>query len=143
MTDGFRLASRLEAESAFLLDWPLSQIRLMDDARFPWLILVPRRPALEEWTELAPEDSALLAHEIGRAGRVLARIFTPAKLNVGALGNIVRQMHVHVIARYATDAAWPGPVWGRGSRVPYERQVRDRLCTELLARLRQSDDGLG
>jgi diadenosine tetraphosphate (Ap4A) HIT family hydrolase len=134
MTAGFLLASRLEADSRLLLDWPLSQVRLMDDARFPWLILVPRRPGLEEWTDLSPEESALLAQEIGKAGRVLAQMFKPTKLNVGALGNIVRQMHVHVIARFETDSAWPGPVWGRGARIPYGRAERDRLCTELLAR---------
>ena len=132
MTDGFALASRLEADSLFLVDWPLCQVRLMDAARFPWLILVPRRPGLEEWTALAPEDSALLAQEIGRAGHALAQMFTPTKLNVGALGNIVRQMHVHVIARFATDAAWPGPVWGQGTRIPYEVAPRDRLRAGLL-----------
>src|SRR5688572_21745767 len=64
---GFSLASRLEADSVFLADWPLCQLRLMDDARFPWLILIPRRPGLEEWTDLSAEDSALLALEIGNA----------------------------------------------------------------------------
>jgi diadenosine tetraphosphate (Ap4A) HIT family hydrolase len=128
MTQGFRLASRLEADSLFLIDWPLSQVRLMDDARFPWLVLVPRRPALEEWTELAPEDSAQLA--------ALARLFNPTKLNVGALGNIVRQMHVHVIARFDTDAAWPGPVWGQGTRAPYEEPQRNRVSADLLPLLK-------
>ena len=135
MTDGFLLASRLEADSLFLTDWPLCQVRLMDDARFPWLILVPRREGLEEWTELSPEDSMALSAEIARAGRGLAQMFKPRKLNVGALGNIVRQMHVHVIARFETDAAWPGPVWGKGTRVPYEQAQRNHLCTDLLGRL--------
>jgi diadenosine tetraphosphate (Ap4A) HIT family hydrolase len=136
MTDGFSLASRLEADSHFLIDWPLCQVRLMDDARFPWLILVPRQAGLEEWTELGSEDSAQLSQEIHRAGRVLAALFKPTKLNVGALGNIVRQMHVHVIARFDTDAAWPGPVWGQGVRVPYAGTNRDRLCTELFPLLK-------
>lgn len=136
MTDGFSLASRLEADSHFLIDWPLCQVRLMDDARFPWLILVPRQAGLEEWTELSPEESARLSEEIQRAGRALATMFKPTKLNVGALGNIVRQMHVHVIARFDTDAAWPGPVWGQGTRIPYESAKRDRLCTELLPLLK-------
>src|SRR5262245_33303578 len=118
MNLGFRLAERLGADSVFLIDWPLCQIRLMDDARFPWLILVPRRPDLEEWTELGPEDTARLAGEIGRAGRALAETFSPTKLNIGLLGNIVRQMHVHVVARFDTDTAWPGPVWGHGGRTP-------------------------
>jgi diadenosine tetraphosphate (Ap4A) HIT family hydrolase len=131
---GFALAPRLEADSLFLVDWPLCQLRLMDDARFPWLILVPRRAGLEEWTELSPEDSAALSAEIAAAGRGLVQMFNPRKLNVGALGNIVRQMHVHVIARFETDAAWPRPVWGQGAGIPYEDAERDRLCTELLRR---------
>jgi diadenosine tetraphosphate (Ap4A) HIT family hydrolase len=135
MTDGFRLASRLEADSHFLADWTLCQIRLMDDARFPWLILVPRRPGLEEWTELKPDDSAVLAEEIGKAGRALERMFRPTKLNIGALGNIVRQMHVHVIARFENDAAWPGPVWGQGVRVPYDKAQKDRLIAGLITLL--------
>jgi diadenosine tetraphosphate (Ap4A) HIT family hydrolase len=129
---GFRLSERLAADSIFLADWPLCQLRLMDDARFPWLILVPRRDGLEEWTELSPEDAMTLSAEIGQAGRGLASMFKPRKLNVGALGNIVRQMHVHVIARFETDAAWPGPVWGQGTRVSYETAQRDRLCADLL-----------
>ncbi len=132
---GFSLAPRLEADSIFLTDWPLCQLRLMDDARFPWLILVPRRTGLEEWIELSVPDQALLAAEITRAGRGLEQMFKPTKLNVGALGNIVRQMHVHVIARFETDAAWPGPVWGQGQRIPYAAAARDRLCTELAGRL--------
>ena len=136
MSDGFRLAERLDADSLFLVDWPLCQVRLMDDARFPWLILVPRRPALEEWTELDPGDSARLADEIGRAGRALSQMFKPRKLNVGALGNIVRQMHVHVIARFDADAAWPGPVWGHGTRMPYDSAARRHVHAGLLALLR-------
>lgn len=132
MTRDFRLASRLAADSLFLVDWPLCQVRLMDDARFPWLILVPRRPGLEEWTELGAKDSAQLAQEIGKAGQALARMFAPTKLNVGALGNIVRQMHVHVIARFETDAAWPGPVWGQGARIPYDIVQRNRLSADIL-----------
>jgi len=130
---GFELSPRLAGDSIFLTDWPLCQLRLMDDARFPWLILVPRRPGLEEWTELSSADQVALSAEIAQAGRGLARMFAPKKLNVGALGNIVRQMHVHVIARFETDAAWPGPVWGQGERVPYKVPARISLCTELLA----------
>jgi diadenosine tetraphosphate (Ap4A) HIT family hydrolase len=135
MGSGFRLAARLEADSLFLTDWPLCQVRLMDDARFPWLILVPRRAGLEEWTDLGAGESAALANEIGKAGNALAAMLKPTKLNVGALGNIVRQMHVHVIARFDTDAAWPGPVWGQGTRVPYEISARDRLSASLLTLL--------
>lgn len=129
---GFQLSPRLAADSIFLIDWPLCQVRLMDDARFPWLILVPRRDGLEEWSELNPQDLAMLSAEIARAGCGLTRMLSPTKINVGALGNIVRQMHVHVIARFESDAAWPGPVWGQGMRVPYEEEPRDRLAADLL-----------
>lgn len=131
---GFLLSPRLEADSVLVTDWPLSQVRLMDDQRFPWLILVPRRAGLEEWSELTRADAHQLSDEIARAGEGLAQLFKPTKVNVGALGNIVRQMHVHVIARFETDAAWPGPVWGQGTRLPYEAAVRERLCGELLVR---------
>lgn len=117
-----------------MTDWPLCQLRLMDDQRFPWLILVPRLPELEEWSELTRADAHQLSDEIARAGEGLAQMFKPTKINVGALGNIVRQMHVHVIARFETDPAWPGPVWGQGTRLPYETAARERLCGELLER---------
>jgi diadenosine tetraphosphate (Ap4A) HIT family hydrolase len=132
---GFSLSPRLAADSVFVTDWPLCQVRLMDDRRFPWLILVPRRAQLEEWSELTRADAHQLSEEIARAGEGLVQRFKPTKINVGALGNIVRQMHVHVIARFEADAAWPGPVWGQGTRLSYETEARERLCGELKARL--------
>jgi diadenosine tetraphosphate (Ap4A) HIT family hydrolase len=129
--EGFILSPRLAADSIFLADWTLSQVRLMDDSRFPWLMLVPRRAALSEWTELLDGDLALLATEIRRAGEALSRISRPDKLNIGALGNIVRQFHVHIVARFVHDTAWPGPVWGSGERIPYAILKRDRLCADL------------
>lgn len=132
---GFSLSPRLAADSVFVTDWPLCQVRLMDDQRFPWLILVPRRAGLEEWSELTRADAHQLSEEIARAGEGLVQHFKPTKINVGALGNIVRQMHVHVIARFEADAAWPGPVWGQGTRLSYETEARERLCGELKVRL--------
>ena len=133
MSEGFALSPRLAADSIFLADWPLSQVRLMDDCRFPWLMLVPRRPDLSEWMQLGDDDLSTLGQEIKRAGEALTRIASPDKINVGALGNIVRQLHVHIVARFTRDAAWPGPVWGRGERVPYTPAERDRLCADLMA----------
>jgi diadenosine tetraphosphate (Ap4A) HIT family hydrolase len=130
---GFVLSPRLAADSIFLADWPLSQIRLLDDSRFPWLMLVPRRPDLGEWMQLGDDDLLALAQEIKRASEALTRIASPDKINVGALGNIVRQLHVHVVARFTRDAAWPGPVWGSGERVPYAPAERDRLCADFMA----------
>jgi diadenosine tetraphosphate (Ap4A) HIT family hydrolase len=136
VSDGFALSPRLAADSIFLADWPLSQIRLMDDSRFPWLMLVPRRAGLSEWTELPDHDLTLLAGEIRRAGEALFRVCRPDKLNVGALGNIVRQFHVHIVGRFTHDAAWPGPVWGSGERIPYAAAQRDRLGDDLKAAFR-------
>jgi len=98
---------------------PLCRVLLMNDRRFPWLILVPEREAVREIHELPPEDRAVLIEEIAQAGALLARLFQPDKVNVGALGNVVPQLHVHVIARFAADPAWPGPVWGSGAAEPY------------------------
>jgi diadenosine tetraphosphate (Ap4A) HIT family hydrolase len=131
--EGFVLSPRLEADSVFLADWPLSQIRLMDDSRFAWLMLIPRRSDLSEWTQLSDGDLVLLAQEIRRAGEALSRIARPDKINIGALGNIVRQFHVHAVARFTHDAAWPRPVWGSGARAPYEPAERDRLRAAFIA----------
>src|SRR5512141_1937170 len=101
----------------------------MNDARFPWLILVPRRAGLRELIELPREDQHLLLDEINRCTHVLHALEKPDKLNVAALGNVVAQLHVHVIARFANDAAWPRPVWGCGERASYSADaLRIRLA---------------
>ncbi|HBL27649.1 MAG TPA: diadenosine tetraphosphate hydrolase, partial [Acidobacteria bacterium] len=96
-----------------------------------WLILVPARDAVREIHDLSPADRAVLIEEIARASRLLTRLFQPDKVNVGALGNVVPQLHVHVIARFTTDAAWPGPVWGSGAAVPYREDELDELRGRL------------
>ena len=115
----FTLDPRLAADTLHVGDLPLSAVLLMNDSRFPWLILVPRRPNLSELTDLAPNDAASLMDELRLAGRVLADLAKPDKLNVGALCNVVAQLHLHVVARFRSDPAWPGPVWGFGSAQPY------------------------
>jgi diadenosine tetraphosphate (Ap4A) HIT family hydrolase len=130
--DGFVPDPRLQADSVLIADGPLSQLRLVDDARFRWLVLVPRLPGAVEWIDLDGDGQRLLLGEINLAGRLL-RAWAPAhKLNIGALGNVVRQLHVHVVARDEGDAAWPGPVWGSGPA----RRYPDGEKTALLARLR-------
>lgn len=111
----------------------LCRVLLMKDARFPWLILVPEREDAREIHDLTPADRGSLIEEIARASKVLERLFHPDKLNVGALGNLVPQLHVHVIARTATDPAWPGPVWGSGPAVPYGETEADELRNRLAA----------
>jgi len=115
----FALDPRLAADTRPVGDLPLSRVLLMDDARFPWLVLVPRRAGLVDLDDLPRDDRITLLDEIDRASRALRALAAPDKLNVAALGNLVAQLHVHVVARFRDDAAWPRPVWGVGERAPY------------------------
>ena len=108
----FRLDPRLEQDTFPVTSFSLCQVLLMNDARYRWLILVPARDGLSELHDLAASDQALLNSEIIRVSRMMKQLFTPEKINVGALGNILRQLHVHVVARRLDDSAWPGPVLG-------------------------------
>ena len=119
MTDAFALDPRLAADTIALLDFDLCTLRLMNDRQFPWLILVPQRANLREIHDLSESDQPKLLAEILRTTRALQRLLTPVKLNVAALGNSVAQLHVHVIARFTTDPAWPKPVWGVVAPIPY------------------------
>lgn len=128
MTDSdFTLDPRLAADSVEVGDLALCRVLLMDDARFPWLILVPRRPAVSEITDLAEADGAALWREIRIAAGVMQALSKPDKVNVAALGNIVAQLHVHVVGRFRSDPAWPGPVWGFEAPKPYPFHARAQL----------------
>ena len=116
---GFELDSRLARDSVFIADGPLSQVRLMNDRRYPWLVLVPRVDNVSEWLELDGGQQRLLLAEINQAGALIRALPAVQKLNIGALGNIVRQLHIHLVGRHEGDAAWPGPVWGQGAAEPY------------------------
>ncbi|HXE66437.1 MAG TPA: HIT family protein [Rhodanobacteraceae bacterium] len=133
---GFQLDARLAADTLFVAEWTLCRVLLMDDAQFPWLVLVPRREGLAEFDDLAERDRTQLMREITRAMKVLRGVVECDKLNVGALGNIVRQLHVHVVARREGDAAWPGPVWGHGPAHHYLPEARDRLLAVLRREIR-------
>jgi diadenosine tetraphosphate (Ap4A) HIT family hydrolase len=119
MDTAFTLDPRLEADTLPIGDLPLSSVLLMDDARFPWLILVPRVGAVSEVTDLTEADGQVLMGEVRLATRVMLELSQPDKVNVGALGNVVPQLHVHIVGRFLSDPAWPGPVWGHGARTPY------------------------
>lgn len=106
------LNEELAKNSRFVTDLPLCEVRIQNEARFPWILLVPKRDNVEEIIDLSVEDQEQLLKELRMASKVMQEAFDADKLNVGALGNIVRQLHVHVIARYKTDLAWPNPVWG-------------------------------
>lgn len=125
----FRLDERLAGDSVPITDLALSTVRLMNERSWPWLILVPRRPDLVDLIDLDSEDRARLMEEIALASSALRHLHRPDKLNVAALGNVVRQLHVHVIARFRADPAWPRPVWGiKPAPEPYQP---DRLAEEV------------
>jgi diadenosine tetraphosphate (Ap4A) HIT family hydrolase len=125
---------RLSTDSTFLATLALSDLRLMNDSRFPWVILVPRIEATEI-IDLSAADRTRLLDEIVTVSTALRDVTRCHKLNVAALGNLVRQLHVHVIARFTTDAAWPKPVWGVGEAVAYKPADRDRLADQILGAL--------
>ncbi len=138
----FRLDPRLDQDTVPLAQLTLAHVLLMCDARYPWLILVPAKPDLRELHDLDATDRTQLIEEITQVSRVLERLFKPDKINVGALGNIVRQLHIHVIARRLGDSAWPGPVWGQGAVVPYSAEALVATQERLIAALNCGNTGL-
>ncbi|WP_305045259.1 HIT domain-containing protein [Geoalkalibacter sp.] len=115
----FELHPQLEADTIALGDFPLCRLLLMNDAAYPWFILVPRRSGIREIYELDDADQAALLQESSFLARRLAEVFAADKINIAALGNLVPQLHVHHIVRYTQDPAWPAPVWGRFPARPY------------------------
>lgn len=127
----FAINPRLEGDSFFVEDLPLSQVRLMKDANYPWLMLIPRGSDLVELIDLTAEDQQQLMREIAVTSTALRMATDCEKLNVGALGNQVSQLHIHVIARFRADAAWPGPIWGAVPSISYEPEKADSLIADL------------
>lgn len=123
----FVLDPRLAADTVPVGDLALCHVLMMDESRFPWLVLVPRRPGMSELTDLDAADAASLWEEIRLSVGVLQALSKPDKVNVAALGNVVAQLHVHVVGRFLSDPAWPGPVWGHGARIPYPAHARTQL----------------
>lgn len=140
MSASFVLDARLAGDSLPVIELPLCSVRLMNDARFAWLLLVPRRDGMSEIHDLDRADQDQLWREIRFASAALRDVAPCDKLNLGALGNIVRQLHVHLVARVAGDAAWPGPVWGSGTAQRYEAAARDARVDALRWRLADHRD---
>ena len=129
------LHPQLDRDSARLGDLPLSRVLVMNDANYPWLILVPRRPDITEVIDLGEAEQAELMTEVARAARALRDVTQCHKLNIAALGNAVPQLHVHVIARFRHDPAWPKPVWGVVPARSYEPGALDRFGQSLRERI--------
>ena len=137
MSEEFARDSGLAADTFVVGETPLSQVLLMNDARYPWLILVPRRCDVTEPFELSEADQAQLWQDSMRLGEAMKAHFAADKLNIAALGNQVAQLHVHHIARFHADDAWPGPVWGIGNAVPYSDAALEALMNELYSLLQE------
>ncbi|MNM60862.1 HIT domain protein [compost metagenome] len=136
VTSDFELDTRLAADSVLIADGPLSQIRLMNDDRFPWVVLVPRVAGASEWIDLDGGQQRLLLAEINQISQHLKQKPNVTKINIGALGNIVRQLHIHLIGRHEGDPAWPGPVWGSGKAQRFDADVLAQRVEMWRQRLR-------
>ncbi|MFJ2331276.1 HIT family protein [Pseudomonas helleri] len=131
----FILDTRLQEDTWLIGDFPLCRLLLSNDSNYPWFILVPRREGISELFQLDDADQPLMWAETTALAGALKELFTADKMNVATLGNVVSQLHMHVIARYTSDAAWPGPVWGKHPAKPYSeadvRVIRDKLKAVL------------
>jgi diadenosine tetraphosphate (Ap4A) HIT family hydrolase/NTP pyrophosphatase (non-canonical NTP hydrolase) len=122
---------RLESDSTYILDLPLCQVRLHHNAAFLWIILIPRQANLVEIVDLSPSDQILLMGEISLASQVMKSLFNPHKLNVANLGNVVPQLHIHVVARYESDKAGPEPIWNSGVNEAYDPAKKSEIIQKI------------
>ena len=129
----FILDPKLGADTHFAIDWSLCRVLVMNEARYPWLVLVPRHDGVTELTALSAGDRKTLMDEIASAGSIVQAMPGVTKLNIGALGNLVPQLHIHVVGRHPGDPAWPGPVWGHSPRVPYDAGALGRILAAVRA----------
>ncbi|NHN77501.1 HIT domain-containing protein [Azotobacter chroococcum] len=140
----FALDSRLQQDTLPIGDFPLCRLLLMKDARYPWFVLVPRREEVVELFQLDAEDQRTLWQETSELAETLKDTFGADKMNVAALGNVVSQLHMHVIVRRRDDDAWPAPVWGKHPALPYTdaqiAAIRDKLRLVLTGDFRFSED---
>lgn len=127
----FTLNSKLEADTIFICDLKISRLLLMNDSNYPWLILVPRQDNLVELTDLSFDEQVEILREINLLGKILKENFGAEKLNIAALGNVVKQLHIHVIGRFQNDVAFPKPVWGAVASKPYEEKASQELIKKI------------
>lgn len=131
----FKLDSRLAADTHLVCELSLCQVLLMNDSQFPWLILVPKVADVYDIIDLDEAQQIQLTQESAQVSHMLREMFEPDKLNVASLGNVVKQLHVHHVARYVSDAAWPGPIWGKLTPVPYQDAELKSLIERVRAHL--------
>lgn len=131
----FVLDERLKNDTCLVGDLPLCRVLLMNDSRYPWLILVPRQADISEVFQLSAPQQQTLWQETTQVAHALNTLFAADKMNIATLGNVVNQLHMHVVARMRNDAAWPAPVWGKGTAEPYSAEqiqlLRQQIGTAL------------
>ncbi|MDG1125507.1 MAG: HIT family protein [Pseudomonadales bacterium] len=132
----FILHSKLAADTFEVLRLEVGQLLLMNDARYPWLILVPQVSDMRDLHNLSTKQYQAVTQEIAQVSEVLESVTQAHKMNVGALGNMVPQLHIHIIARQTNDAAWPAPVWGVGEAQPYSEDAAKTLIQKIASKLR-------
>ena len=137
-TTGWHLHPTLLNDSIPIIDLPVCSVRLLDDQRFPWIILIPRELHLSQWTDIPLPRQHDILDEIAQVNAALQARYLPDRLNHGVIGNLVPQLHIHCVARFTHDAAWPGVVWGFGQRRPYRALDRLAEAHALAALLRRS-----
>lgn len=126
------LDERIANSTALIAELPLCNVYLQNESRFPWLVLVPRIADVSELIDLSEADQQQLTREIALVSKLVKSMFQPDKLNVANLGNVVAQLHIHVVARFKTDAAWPDPIWGKFSvPIKYSQEEIDGLVKEI------------
>ena len=132
----FILHSKLAADTFEVLRLEVGQLLLMNDARYPWLILVPQVSGMRDLHNLSTKQYQAVTQEIVQVSEVVESLAQAHKMNVGALGNMVPQLHIHIIARQTNDAAWPAPVWGVGEAQPYSQDAAKTLIQQIASKLR-------
>jgi diadenosine tetraphosphate (Ap4A) HIT family hydrolase len=127
----FKLDPRIAQVTFFIKDLPFSRLLLMNDSNYPWLILVPRVTDKKEIFELSIKERVVLENEINLVSKLAHKLFKADKINIGALGNIVSQLHIHVIVRYENDPSWPKAAWGSGKEIPYTKKNLNSLISKI------------
>jgi len=129
----FQLHPRLQQDSIEIGQFSLSQLLLINDSQYPWLVLVPKRENISEVYQLSEDDQILLQQESSLLAKKLASLYNADKMNIAAIGNMVPQLHIHHIVRYKDDIAWPAPIWGKFESIPYSDQQADDEKNRLLS----------
>lgn len=135
----FTLHRQLEADTAFITDLPLSRALLINDSHYPWIVLVPRRANATEIYKLNHSDQTQLLSESAQICRVMEALFSPDKMNIAAIGNMVPQLHLHHVARFTSDIAWPAPVWGFAPSAAYDAKILESTVKRIREGLESAD----